>query len=132
MKRSKHIRIRRIALGLAVAAVIPATAQARPLETSGSAARAIHQSSSLDRGGVEIPYLSHGVGVSTSDFGQALGPDDRSYSRQTESPTVPSAHGGSSTDLGKTNTVGGLVLILAAVGTAFAIRQNRKAKLSPA
>jgi hypothetical protein len=173
MKRSKHIRIRRIALGLAVAAVIPATAQARPLETSGSAARAIHQSSSPDRGGVEIPYLSHGVGVtasdydqtlspddrsfsrqqsavavgragmeipylshgvgvSTSDFGQALGPDDRSYSRQTESPTVPSAHGGSSTDLGKTNTVGGLVLILAAVGTAFAIRQNRKAKLSPA
>jgi hypothetical protein len=131
MKRSKHIRIRRIALGLAVAAVIPATAQARPLETSGSAARAIHQSSSR---GVEIPYLSHGVGVSAGDFDQALGPDDRSFSRQSETPTVASAHGGSSstTDLSNTNTVGGLLLILAALGTAVAIRHNRKAKLSPA
>jgi hypothetical protein len=170
MKRSKHIRIRRIALGLAVAAVIPATAQARPLEVSGNDARAIHQSSSrveipylshgvgvsagnfdqalgpddrafsrqqstvaVSRASSDIPYLSHGVGVSASDLGQALGPDDRSFSRQSESPTVASAHGGSSsTDLSNTNTVGGLVLILAALGTAFMIRHNRKAKLSPA
>jgi hypothetical protein len=174
MKRSKHIRIRRIALALAVAAVIPATAQARPMDMNGSDLRAIHQASTPDRGSVEIPYLSHGVGVSASDFGQALapddrafsrqqsavavrradseipylshgvgvsagdlgqtlGPDDRSFSRQSESPTtVPSAHGGSSTDLGTTNTVGGLVLILAALGTALMIRHNRKAKLSPA
>jgi hypothetical protein len=169
MKRSKQTRIRRIALGLAVAAVIPATAQARPLDVSGNDARAIHQSSSR---GVEIPYLSHGVGVSAGDFdqalgpddrsfsrqqppvavsragtdlshgvgvsasdlGQALGPDDRSFSRQSETPTVASAHGGSSStiDLSNTNTVGGLLLILAALGTAVAIRHNRKAKLSPA
>jgi hypothetical protein len=158
MKRSKQTRIRRIALGLAVAAVIPATAQARPLDVSGNDARAIHQSSSR---GVEIPYLSHGVGVSAGDFdqalgpddrsflrqqppvavgvsasdlGQALGPDDRSFSRQSETPTVASAHGGSSStiDLSNTNTVGGLLLILAALGTAVVIRHNRKAKLSPA
>ena len=172
MKRSKQTRIRRIALGLAVAAVIPATAQARPLEVSGNDARAIHQSSSrgveipylshgvgvsagdfdqalgpddrsfsrqqpavaVSRAGTEIPYLSHGVGVSASDLGQALGPDDRSFSRQSETPTVASAHGGSSStiDLSNTNTVGGLLLILAALGTAVAIRHNRKAKLSPA
>jgi hypothetical protein len=173
MKRTKQTRIRRIALGLAVAAVIPASAQARPLDVTGSDARAIHQAATQDlrsveipylshgvgvspsdfgqalgpddrsfsrqqsavtvrRAGMEIPYLSHGVGVSASDFGQALGPDDRSFSRQSESPAVASAHGGSSTDLANTNTVGGLILILAALGTALAIRHNRRAKLSPA
>jgi hypothetical protein len=170
MKRTKRTTIRRIALGLAVAAVIPATAQARPQDLSGSDARAIHQASlqqssgveipylshgvgvsagdfepvlgpddrsfsrsseSTATGAVEIPYLSHGVGVSPSDFGQPLGVDDRALSRQTETEAVTVSGQGGSSDI-DTNTVGGLVLILAAAGMALVIRHNRKARLSPA
>src|SRR5918994_4970847 len=56
MKRKKRFTIRRIALGLAVAAVVAPAAQAEPI---GSYER---QSS------VEIPYLSAGIGVSHLDF----------------------------------------------------------------
>jgi hypothetical protein len=60
MKRTKRFTLRRVALGLAVAAVIAPAAQAEPI---GSYER---QSSS-----VEIPYLSGGVGVSHMDFDPA-------------------------------------------------------------
>jgi len=63
MKRTKRFTIRRIALGLAVAAFVPASAQAAT---------------------AEIPYLSQGVGVSAQDLGVASSkhPDDRAFSRQ--------------------------------------------------
>jgi hypothetical protein len=61
MKRTKRFSIRRIALGLAVAAVIAPAAQAEPI---GSYERQSQSS-------VEIPYLSGGVGVSHMDFDQA-------------------------------------------------------------
>ena len=169
MKRNKRTTIKRVALGLAVAAVIPATAQARPLDMSGTDARTIHQASTqqavqipyLSHGigvkasdfepaalgpddralsrrsavtatrAMEIPYLSHGVGVSPSDFGQPLGVDDRAVSRATEVQPVTASGGGDGYDVGS-NTVGGLVLILAAGGAALVIRHTRKAKLSPA
>jgi hypothetical protein len=171
MNRSKRTMIRRIALGLAVAAaVIPATAQARVLDLSASDARAIHEAS-LQQQSVEIPYLSHGVGVDARQFEPALGPDDRSFSRKAEStatrrmeiPYLSHGVGVSPSDFGQplgvddrplsrqtearpvtvtgsggdgynvdSNTVGGLVLILAAAGAALAIRHNRKTKLSPA
>jgi hypothetical protein len=60
MKRTKRFTIRRVALGLAVAAIVAPAAQAEPM---GSHER---QSQST-----EIPYLSHGVGVSNVDFTQA-------------------------------------------------------------
>jgi hypothetical protein len=60
MKRTKRFTIRRVALGLAVAAIVAPAAQAEPM---GSYER---QSQST-----EIPYLSHGVGVSNVDFTQA-------------------------------------------------------------
>jgi hypothetical protein len=149
MKRSKRISIRRIALGLAVAAVVPATAQARPMEMSGSDARSIHQAaaSSSDKlypgeipsvvpvtqaRRMEIPYLSHGVGVSAKDIGLPIGADDRSFSRQSPTPTVLTADRGDGYDFGSGNTIGGLVLILGAAGAALAIRHNRKTRLSPA
>jgi hypothetical protein len=59
MKRIKRFTLRRVALGLAVAAVIAPAAQAEPM---GSYER---------QSQVEIPYLSHGVGVSHMDFDQA-------------------------------------------------------------
>jgi hypothetical protein len=149
MKRTKRTSIRRIALGLAVAAAIPASAQARPMDLSGGDARAIHQAaaSSSDRlypgelpsvvavkqvRRMEIPYLSHGVGVSAKDLGLPIGADDRSFSRQSPSPTVLTADRGDGYDIGNSNTLGGLVLILGAVGAALAIRHNRKTRLSPA
>ena len=90
MKRTKRHTIRRIALGLAVAAVVPATAQARPMDVSGSDLRAVHAealaNSQQRQSTVEIPYLSHGVGVTAADLGIGASktPDDRAFSRQSQ------------------------------------------------
>jgi hypothetical protein len=110
MTRSKRHSIRRIALGLAVAAVVaPATAQARPMDVSGSDSRAIHQ--------VSVPVV---------------GSEDLAFSRQTAgSPSVVTADSGNGYDAG-TGTIAGLVLILAAAGAAVAVHHGRKTKLSPA
>jgi hypothetical protein len=110
MTRKKRHIIRRIALGLAVAAVIgPATAQARPMDVSGSDSRAIHETS--------VPVV---------------GAEDLAFTRQpASSPTVVTGGGGNGYDVGL-GSVGGLVLILAATGAAVAVHHSRKAKLSPA
>jgi hypothetical protein len=110
MTRSKRHTIRRIVLGLAVAAVIaPATAQARPMDVSGTDARSIHD--------LSVPFA---------------GSEDVAFSRQQAGdPTVVKAESGSGYDAG-TGTIGGLVLILAAAGAAVAVHHSRKAKLSPA
>ena len=109
MTRSNRHSIRRIALGLAVAAVItPATAQARPMDLRGSDVRALHDQS-----------------VSFS------GSEDVAFSRQSAGNPSVSAERGRGYDPG-TGTVGGLVLILAAAGAAVAVHHSRKAKLSPA
>jgi hypothetical protein len=148
MKRTKRYTLRRIALGLAVAAVVAPAAQAEPI---GSYERQSQSS-------VEIPYLSGGVGVSHMDFdpaskasgrqsneiaylshgktvadsGIALGPDDVTMSRPTNlgSPSVASS---SSWDVGS-GTVSGfaLALVLLAGGSALVIRHNRRTRLSPA
>jgi hypothetical protein len=55
MKRTKRFTLRRVALGLAVAAVLAPAAQAKPTSSQPS---------------VEIPYLSQGVGVTHMDFDQ--------------------------------------------------------------
>lgn len=108
MTRSKRHSIRRIALGLAVAAIVPATAQARPMDLSGSDSRAIHDQA--------VPFV---------------GSEDVAFSRQpASSPTVVTS-ASEGYDAG-TGTVGGLVLILAAAGAAVAVHHTRKAKLSPA
>jgi hypothetical protein len=65
MKRIKRFTLRRVALALAVAAVI---APAAPAEPIGSYER---------QSQVEIPYLSHGVGVSHMDFDQASRPSGK-------------------------------------------------------
>jgi hypothetical protein len=112
--RSKRPSLRRIALGLAVAAIVPATAQARPMDLSGSDSRAIHVQA--------IP-------VETSTV---VGAEDLAFSRSSENTaTVVTADGNSGYDAG-VGSVGGLVLILAAAGTAVVVHHSRKAKLSPA
>jgi hypothetical protein len=147
MKRTKRFTLRRLALGLAVAAVLAPAAQAEPI---GSYERQSQQS-------VEIPYLSGGVGVSHIDFdptspasgklgeeipylshgavsaGQAVAPDDMALSRPANSgsPTVTATSGGF--DVG-TGAVSGfaVALVLVAGGMALAIRHGRKTRLSPA
>ena len=48
MKRAKRFTIRRIALGLAVAAIVPATAQASPIVMTGEDFRYIHSQAVAD------------------------------------------------------------------------------------
>jgi hypothetical protein len=114
MTRSKRHSLRRIALGLAVAAIVPATAQARPMDLSGSDSRAIHAQA--------VPV----------DNSTVVGAEDLAFSRSTEStPTVVRADGNSGYDAG-VGSVAGLVLILAAAGAAVAVHHSRKARLAPA
>lgn len=66
MRRKKRHTLVRIALGMAVvAAILPVSAQAKQYEA----------------GPGEIPYLSHGQGVNSSNFGLVLGSDDRNLAR---------------------------------------------------
>jgi hypothetical protein len=114
MKRSRRFTLRRIAFALAVAAVFPALVQAKPTPAK-------HNQEST----VEIPYLSHGGRIAPT-------PDDRSFSKATNVDSTPAlVDSGSDNDLA---AVGGfaLVLVLVAGGGAFAIRHNRRTKLSPA
>ena len=159
MKRTKRFNLRRIALGLAFAALIPATAQAKPV------------SNQPQIGPGEIPYLSHGAGVDESQFAVTLSPDDRAYSRATSNdsaapveipylsqgvgvtaasfdPTVVSPDDRNvprATSVGASPTATddgwsfdvstgllGMILALGAAGATLAIRHNRKTKLSPA
>jgi hypothetical protein len=114
MTRSKRHSLRRIALGLAVAAIVPATAQARPMDLTGGDSRAIH---------------SQAVPVESSTV---VGAEDLAFSRRSEStPTVVTADANDGYAVGL-GSVGGLVLILAAAGAAVAVHHSRKAKLSPA
>lgn len=94
MKRTKRFTIRRLALGLAVAAVVPATAQARPMDVSGQDLRVVHAQAVADvqqQSTVEIPYLSQGVGVTAADLGvgSSRHPDDRAFSRQSSVAQTP-------------------------------------------
>ena len=108
MTRSKGHSIRRIALGLAVAAIFaPATAQARPMDLSGSDLRPIQGSAPV------------------------IGSEDLAFTRQAAGNPASVTADGNGYDTG-TGTVAGLVLILGAAGAAIAVQHSRRAKLSPA
>ena len=111
MTRSKRHTLRRIALGLAVAALVPATAQARPMDVTGTDARLIHEQA---------------VPVS-----RVVGAEDLAFTRHQTSTPAPVADTNDGWDIG-TGSVAGLVLIVAAAGAAVAVRQGRKTRLSPA
>ena len=145
MKRKKRLTIGWVALGLAVVAVVPVTAGAKPLPTDQSLAQ--YQLSLANKQGmpvyvigtlspddrafsrvdsaVETPYVSHGVGVT---------PDDRGFSRVgPETTTIVAADDGSRFDVDPYVVSGfGLALLLLAGGMGIAIRHSRKTTLSPA
>jgi hypothetical protein len=150
MKRIKRFTLRRVALALAVAAVIAPAAQAEPI---GSYER---------QSQVEIPYLSHGKLVATdfwnydpatgeriantspglsadqlaglySGTETAIAADDLTLSRPSNagSPSVTATDTG--WDVGPT-TVSAFALgfVLLAGASLLAIRHNRRTRLSPA
>ncbi len=150
MKRIKRFTLRRVALALAVAAVIAPAAQAEPI---GSYER---------QSQVEIPYLSHGKLVATdfwnydpatgeriantspglsadqlaglySGTETAIAPDDLTLSRPSNagSPSVTATDTG--WDVGPTTVSAfALGLVLLAGASLLAIRHNRRTRLSPA
>ncbi len=156
MRRKKRFAIGWIALGLAVVAIVPVTAAAKPLPTDTSHEqgmpvyvigtlspddptlspddRAFSRVDSARQ--VEIPYLSHGVGVTTAELGLATGvsPDDRGYQRAyPEATTLVATDDGSRIDVNPYVVTGfGLALLLLAGGMGIAIRHSRKTTLSPA
>jgi hypothetical protein len=136
MRRKKRFAIGWVALGLAVVAMAPVTAAAKPLPTDQSLAQyklsqAQGTLSPDDRAfsrvdsAVETPYVSHGVGVT---------PDDRGFARVgPETTTIVATDDGSRFDVNPYVVSGfGLALLLLAGGMGIAIRQSRKTTLSPA
>ena len=144
MKRTKRFTIRRVTLALAVAAIVAPAAQAEPM---GSYER---QSQST-----EIPYLSHGVGVSHIDFDRAsqasgkvsgeiaylsqgstsnvsIAPDDMGLSKPSNagSPTVSGTSDG--WDVNPTTVSMFAVALALLAGSLLAIRYTRRTRLSPA
>ena len=113
-RRSKRHWIRRLALGLAVAAIVPATAQARPLDVSGSDSRLIHE---------------HAAPVEQATV---VGAEDLAFSRHAKTTSTVARADGNSGYTAGLGSVSALVLILAAAGAAVAVHHGRKAKLSPA
>jgi hypothetical protein len=153
MRRKKRFTIGWVALGLAVVAMAPVTAAAKPLPTdtghvqgmpvyvtgtlspddrafsrvdSGTLSPDDRAFSRVDTAGqVETPYVSRGVGVT---------PDDRGFSRVgPETTTIVATDDGSRFDVDPYVVTGfGLALLLLAGGMGIAIRQSRKTTLSPA
>ena len=146
MKRSKRFTLRRIALGLAVVAVLAPVAQAKPTSAKeqqptveipylshgilkapvGSDDRAVSRASNEGVAAVEIPYLSHGT------LQAPAGSDDRALSKATSvgAPSVASGSGGYDVSFGSVSVFGLALLLIA--GASVAVRHNRRTKLSPA
>jgi hypothetical protein len=146
MKRSKRFTLRRIALGLAVVAVLVPAAQAKPTAAKqrqstveipylshgilkapvGSDDRTYSRASSDGVAAVEIPYLSHGT------LQAPAGSDDRAFSKATSvgAPSVQSGSGGYDVSLAPVGGFGLALMLLA--GASVAIRHSRRTKLSPA
>jgi hypothetical protein len=151
MKRKKRFSIGWVALGLAVVAMAPVTAEAKPLSTDQSRAQYV-------LGPAEIPYRIHEQGMPVYETG-TLSPDDRAFSRiDSAVETQNASHGvgvtpddrgfartgpettaivvtddGSRFDVNPYLVSGfGLALLLLAGGMGIAIRQSRKTTLSPA
>jgi hypothetical protein len=139
MKRTKRFALRRVALGLAVVAVLAPTAQAKPTPSDqyygeipylsqGHLTGAVDDrpySKATSVGQVEIPYLSQGVLTPQG------GPDDRAVSRATTLDTSPVVvDDGYELNFG---IVGGVAAaIMLALSAALLIRHSRRTKLSPA
>jgi hypothetical protein len=127
MKRTKRFTLRRIALGLAAAAILTPAAQAKPIAVKQEPPPAAV--SAVELGPGEIPYLRKGM--------LRVGPgeipyldDGTSTATVTHKPAATIDDGG---DVGYGIVSGAAIALLLAFGLAFAaVRQTRKTRLSPA
>jgi hypothetical protein len=135
MRRSKRLKIVRISLAMAVAAIIPVTAQAKPIPASGVGSQLEYQLKAVPvvtvtSYGSEREYQAKAAPVVESG---ATSSDDRPFSRAPILESTPVTDDGGSTFDVNPYVVSGLgVAFLLALGMALAIRHNRKTKLSPA
>jgi hypothetical protein len=151
MRRRKRNTILRIALGLAIAAIVPATALAKPVPVNQD----VEDHGQYQLGPGEIPYYSQGgVQVSTDGTSSddravsratphgvevasaATSPDDRSFSRATSvdpTPVVVSDDGWS-IDIDPYTVTGFILALLLALGLGMgiAVLHRRRTHLSPA
>ena len=155
MKRSKRLILRQIALGLAIAAIIPATAQAQSYSrvpipylsqgvgvdaslygNSGQISPDDRAYSKASNEQLVIPYLSQGQGVTSPELGFSAvkSPDDRMFSKATSVGTAPVATGsGDRIDFNSYTVTGSLIALLLAMGAVITVRHSRnKGRLSPA
>jgi hypothetical protein len=157
MRRKKRLTTGWVALGLAVVAMAPLTAEAKPLPTDQSLAQ-------YQLGLAETPYATGTLSPDDRAFSRVetgtLSPDDRAFSRidsaqvetryvsqgvgvtpddrgfartGPETTTIVATDDGSRFDVSPYVVSGfGLALLLLAGGMGIAIRQSRKTTLSPA
>ncbi len=138
MKRTKRFTLRRVALGLAVAAVLVPTAQAEPIGSYERQSSVSHVDFwNYDASGKKIADTSPGVAPDQlaeiwSGSNMAIAPDDMVLSRPSNAGSASVTAGSGGYDV-STGTVSGfaLVLVLLAGGSALVIRHSRKTKLSP-
>jgi hypothetical protein len=112
IRRRKRFTILRIALGFAIAAMLPVAAQAKPMPAWPD----VEEHGSYQLGPGEIPYL------------------DQTFHPQSVTPTpVVSDDGGASLDLNVYTATGlGLALLLAlSLGMGLTVWYYRKTKLLP-
>ena len=127
MKRTKRHTLRRIALGIAVAAVLAPAAQAKPSAVKQEQPPV--EITAVKLGPGEIPYVSH--------WTLRLGPGEVPYLGD-DSTTAPVTHepiatidGGADVAYGIVS--GAVIALLLVSGLAFfAVRQTRKTRLAPA
>jgi hypothetical protein len=127
MRRSKRLKIVRISLAMAVAAIIPVTAQAKPIPASGVGSQLEYQLNAvpIQQGvtgvGSERDYRLKAVPIqqTVTSYGS-----EREY--QLKAVPIPES------DINPYVVSGFGVAFLLALGMALAIRHNRKTKLSPA
>jgi hypothetical protein len=126
MRRRKRY-ILRVALGLAIAASVPATAQAADLGIRGQ--QSDDREYPVWATQMETPYWS------MAGVGSANSPDDRSFARATTLETTPVVtDSGRNIDLNAYSvTVSGLTLLLAiGFGMGIGVWRSRRTNLSPA
>ena len=121
MTRTKRHLIRRIALGFAIAAVVPAIAHARPVDMNGTDLRSLHAEalalSQYKLGPGEVPATDEGFPWPSSEQGMP--------------PTVAEDTGGYDIAFGAVSSAV-IILLLGIAGSVVAVRHVRKTRLAPA
>jgi hypothetical protein len=134
MKRTKLRLVRRIALGLAIAAVVPPLAQARPADMSGTDLRSLHAQALASS--TNLRSL-HAEALASSQY--RLGPGEIPSvagfawpsSEQGMPPTVAAEAGGYDIGFGFMSSAV-IILLLVIAGSVVAVRHVRATKLAPA